>query len=100
MKLKRRDVEISIEATIQAYSVLDAYIYGFALQEKSVPSYLPGIVDLFGIRLPRERQRERRKAAGRWEEAPGPRPQADRAGGDRGSGAQGRGAGRLAVQGL
>jgi hypothetical protein len=23
--------------TIQAYSVLDAYIYGFALQEKSVP---------------------------------------------------------------
>ena len=27
----------------------------FGIQEKSVPSYLPGIVDLFGIRLPRER---------------------------------------------
>jgi AcrR family transcriptional regulator len=27
----------SIEATIQAYSVLDSYIYGFALQEKTVP---------------------------------------------------------------
>lgn len=27
----------------------------FGIQEKSVPSYLPGIVDLLGIRLPRER---------------------------------------------
>ena len=27
----------SIEMTIQAYSVIDAYIYGFALQEKTVP---------------------------------------------------------------
>jgi AcrR family transcriptional regulator len=27
----------SIEMTIQAYSVQDAYIYGFALQEKSIP---------------------------------------------------------------
>lgn len=32
-----RDGGFSIELTIQAYSVLDAYIYGFALQEKSVP---------------------------------------------------------------
>jgi AcrR family transcriptional regulator len=32
-----REGGFSIEATIQAYSVLDAYIYGFALQEKSVP---------------------------------------------------------------
>jgi AcrR family transcriptional regulator len=27
----------SVELTIQAYSVQDAYVYGFALQEKSVP---------------------------------------------------------------
>jgi len=27
----------SVEATVQAYSLLDAYIYGFALQEKTVP---------------------------------------------------------------
>jgi AcrR family transcriptional regulator len=32
-----REAGFSIELTIQAYSVLDAYIYGFALQEKSVP---------------------------------------------------------------
>jgi AcrR family transcriptional regulator len=32
-----REGGFSIEMTIQAYSVLDAYIYGFALQEKSVP---------------------------------------------------------------
>jgi AcrR family transcriptional regulator len=32
-----REGGFSIELTIQAYSVLDAYIYGFALQEASVP---------------------------------------------------------------
>jgi AcrR family transcriptional regulator len=32
-----REGGFSIEMTIQAYSVQDAYIYGFALQEKSVP---------------------------------------------------------------
>ena len=32
-----REGGFSIETTIQAYSVQDAYIYGFALQEKSVP---------------------------------------------------------------
>ncbi len=32
-----REGGFSIEATIQAYSVLDAYIYGFALQEQTVP---------------------------------------------------------------
>jgi AcrR family transcriptional regulator len=32
-----REGGFSIELTIQAYSLLDAYIYGFALQEKSVP---------------------------------------------------------------
>jgi AcrR family transcriptional regulator len=32
-----REGGFSIETTIQAYSVLDAYIYGFALQEKTVP---------------------------------------------------------------
>ena len=32
-----RNAGFSIELTIQAYSVLDAYIYGFALQEKTVP---------------------------------------------------------------
>ena len=32
-----REAGFSVELTIQAYSVLDAYIYGFALQEKSVP---------------------------------------------------------------
>jgi AcrR family transcriptional regulator len=32
-----REAGFSIELTIQAYSVQDAYIYGFALQEKSVP---------------------------------------------------------------
>ena len=32
-----REAGFSIEKTIQAYSVLDSYIYGFALQEKTVP---------------------------------------------------------------
>jgi AcrR family transcriptional regulator len=32
-----REGGFSIETTIQAYSVQDAYIYGFALQEKSLP---------------------------------------------------------------
>ena len=32
-----REAGFSIELTIQAYSVQDAYIYGFALQEKSLP---------------------------------------------------------------
>jgi AcrR family transcriptional regulator len=32
-----RKAGFSVELTIQAYSVLDAYIYGFALQEKTVP---------------------------------------------------------------
>ena len=32
-----RDAGFTVETTIQAYSVLDAYIYGFALQEKTVP---------------------------------------------------------------
>ena len=32
-----REAGFSIELTIHAYSVLDAYIYGFALQEKTVP---------------------------------------------------------------
>jgi AcrR family transcriptional regulator len=32
-----REAGFSIELAIQAYSVQDAYIYGFALQEKSVP---------------------------------------------------------------
>src|ERR687892_585816 len=32
-----REAGFSIEMTIQAYSVQDAYIYGFALQERSIP---------------------------------------------------------------
>ena len=32
-----REAGFSIEMTIQAYSVQDAYVYGFALQEKSLP---------------------------------------------------------------
>jgi AcrR family transcriptional regulator len=32
-----REAGFSIETTIHAYSVQDAYIYGFALQEKSLP---------------------------------------------------------------
>jgi len=32
-----REGGFSIELTIQAYSVIDAYMYGFALQEKTVP---------------------------------------------------------------
>ncbi|HZB23150.1 MAG TPA: TetR/AcrR family transcriptional regulator C-terminal domain-containing protein [Gaiellaceae bacterium] len=32
-----REAGFSLDLTIQAYSILDAYIYGFALQEKTVP---------------------------------------------------------------
>ena len=32
-----REAGFSIETTVHAYSVQDAYIYGFALQEKSLP---------------------------------------------------------------
>lgn len=32
-----REAGFSIEMTIQAYSLLDAYIYGYALQEKNLP---------------------------------------------------------------
>jgi len=32
-----REAGFSVEMTIQAYSVQDAYIYGFALQEKALP---------------------------------------------------------------
>src|ERR687896_992426 len=32
-----REAGFSIEMTIQAYSLIDAYIYGFAIQEKTVP---------------------------------------------------------------
>jgi AcrR family transcriptional regulator len=32
-----REAGFSIESTVQAYSVQDAYIYGFALQEKALP---------------------------------------------------------------
>jgi AcrR family transcriptional regulator len=32
-----REAGFSIEMTVQAYSVQDAYIYGFALQEKALP---------------------------------------------------------------
>ena len=32
-----REAGFSIELTVQAYSVQDAYIYGFALQEKALP---------------------------------------------------------------
>jgi AcrR family transcriptional regulator len=32
-----REAGFSIEMTVQAYSVQDAYIYGFALQEKTLP---------------------------------------------------------------
>jgi len=32
-----REAGFSIEMTVQAYSVQDAYIYGFALQERSLP---------------------------------------------------------------
>jgi len=32
-----REAGFSIELTIHAYSVLDAYVYGFALQEKNLP---------------------------------------------------------------
>ena len=37
-----REAGFSIELTIQAYSVQDAYIYGFALQEKTLPVDTPG----------------------------------------------------------
>ena len=36
-----REAGFPIELTIQAYSVQDAYIYGFALQEKSIPFETP-----------------------------------------------------------
>lgn len=32
-----REAGFSIEMTVRAYSVLDAYIYGFALQDKTAP---------------------------------------------------------------
>jgi AcrR family transcriptional regulator len=32
-----RDAGFTVEQTVEAYSVLDAYIYGFALQEQTVP---------------------------------------------------------------
>jgi AcrR family transcriptional regulator len=32
-----REAGFSVEQAVQAYSVLDAYLYGFALQEKTVP---------------------------------------------------------------
>ena len=32
-----REAGFSIEMTVHAYSIVDAYIYGFALQEKTVP---------------------------------------------------------------
>src|SRR5918999_8502 len=32
-----REAGFSIELTLQAYSLIDAYIYGFAIQEKTVP---------------------------------------------------------------
>ena len=32
-----REAGFSLELTVQAYSVIDAYIYGFALQEKTIP---------------------------------------------------------------
>jgi AcrR family transcriptional regulator len=32
-----REAGFSLDLTIQAYSLIDAYIYGFALQEKTVP---------------------------------------------------------------
>jgi AcrR family transcriptional regulator len=37
-----RGAGFSIEMAIQAYSVQDAYIYGFALQEKNLPFASPG----------------------------------------------------------
>jgi AcrR family transcriptional regulator len=36
-----REAGFSVELTIQAYSIQDAYIYGFALQEKSLPFETP-----------------------------------------------------------
>ena len=44
-----REAGFSIEMAIHAYSVQDAYIYGFAHQEKSVPfdtpDEIPGVVE-------------------------------------------------------
>ncbi len=37
-----REAGFSFEATVHASSVLDAYVYGFALQEKSLPSLEAG----------------------------------------------------------
>jgi AcrR family transcriptional regulator len=36
-----RAAGFSLETTVHAYSVLDAYIYGFALQERDIPSQRP-----------------------------------------------------------
>ena len=60
-----REAGFSIEMTIQAYSVLDAYIYGFALQEK-------GFSFQTGEDLPRLRSGERmlRQFEHRAERAP------------------------------
>jgi len=39
-----REAGFSIELTIQAYSVQDAYVYGFALQERALPAFdEPGV---------------------------------------------------------
>ena len=42
-----REAGFSIEAAIHAYSVQDAFIYGFALQEQSVPNAeeMPDVID-------------------------------------------------------
>src|SRR5918999_613620 len=40
-----RDAGFSIEMAIHAYSALDSYIYGFALQEKSLPFETPDQVE-------------------------------------------------------
>ena len=46
-----REAGFSIEMTVQAYSVQDAYIYGFALQEKDMP-----VRDAGGVRGGRQEQ--------------------------------------------
>ena len=51
-----REAGFSLEMTVHAYSVQDAYIYGFALQEAGLPFDTPeetaevaaGIMDAFG----------------------------------------------------
>ena len=51
-----READFSVEMAIQAYSVQDAYIYGFALQEKTVPFETPeesaAVVELQAAQLP------------------------------------------------